>query len=161
MKWWLGFVMVVLLSFGSSVSTSYACSSPVGTLNRSVESAERIVRARVVDVDDFEQNAIIHVETSYKGNGQDYYVLVARNMPSVNIGIFVGRYGGGDCVYGGPRLQHGDVGYFLLWRELLGSMSIVSLVFNRLTIRNVFILMPIMNMDGMILQLMNWSLWRY
>jgi hypothetical protein len=122
------FLVIVLMLLavvglpGGLPKTALACSAGVYPPFTSVyKNSEVVVKAKVVEVDDLGQNAVVQVERYYKGNAGKQYLLFFRQHPLTMIGVARGMRGGGDCATLYEAVQRGDTVYLMGTRLYSGA----------------------------------------
>jgi hypothetical protein len=125
-------VLSILLTI-AQVSPVLACSGGGSIpLSDRVEAADYVVRATVIDADDFRQNVILHVEQYLKGGAGPEYLFLAGANPALIQRAYIDRNSSNDCIFGQETLalgdnfyailrQYTDGGYFQLGETAFGS----------------------------------------
>ena len=110
----------LLLVMAFSFSGTYACGIPQFTVDH-LSSADVIVYAKVVEVDESRLNAILSIERYFKGEGSKYLPVVTQ-LPSEIVAGRRREYSLGGCV-GGRGWFLGEEGYFALARRDNGTFD--------------------------------------
>lgn len=101
---------------------TFACSGPgyIPPIEEAVESADLVVRARVLWVDDSGYNGRLEALTYYKGQLRPKQIAMVQSPPS-QIAFYYNRYSGGGCDTLGKKLNTGETIYTALVRNVDGS----------------------------------------
>jgi hypothetical protein len=120
---WLLFLLSGFCLLGTSVVQ--ACSggfySPT-TLQEEVEASDVVVKATVVEVDDYGQNALLHIDEYLAGTPAGEFLLYYQTDPALTRSLM--RYEDERCIYLHYDYRPGLTGYFFLVRQPNGTYSI-------------------------------------
>lgn len=113
------------------IQPSFACSggAPL-TVAGLIKNSDYVVKARMIEQDDANQNMIIQVEQYLAGGSGPEYLLLNRTDPLLVDYINNGRSTGGDCLGLSGRLDRFDSFYGFLRRMDDGSYFAVTTLFN-------------------------------
>ncbi|MEP7292462.1 MAG: hypothetical protein ABI835_11800, partial [Chloroflexota bacterium] len=128
--------MMLSLLFGTSFLITkpqavYACSggAPL-TVAGLINNSDYVVKARVAELDDEAQNAILRVESYLVGGTSSEFLLLVRNPPTIMDYILAGRSTGADCRGLLSDFQPNDEMYLFLDRNVDGSYEVTTTLFN-------------------------------
>lgn len=110
---------------------AFACSggSPL-TIRGALNQADYTVYASVMETDDLKQNVIVRIENYLTGGAGSEYLLIKRDDPTFFTYMQAGRSSGGDCLSLHPGLSPRDTFYAFIQRNIDGSYSLISTLFN-------------------------------
>ncbi|MEO8607249.1 MAG: WD40 repeat domain-containing protein [Chloroflexota bacterium] len=74
------------------------------TINALIKDSDYVVKAVPVELDDVQQNAILHVESYLVGRPGPEYLLFVQNSPIVSQYVLEGMTSGADCIGFAPDL---------------------------------------------------------
>lgn len=113
-------LLLVMMGFG--FGEAYACSIPQFTVDY-LSSADVIIYAKVIEVDESSLNAILSVERYFKGGGSQYLPVVTQSPGEIAANRHREYSLGGCAGVGGRSWLLGEEGYFALERRDNGAFD--------------------------------------